>query len=206
MLIHILVNTARGAICNAEDVAAAVKSGQLNGYAGDVWNVQPAPKEHPWRYMKNPLNGGNGMVPHYSGTTLDAQLRYATGTKQILENFFNDKPQELANIIVAKSEYMLLSVLRTRELIGLCRGIRHHVLRPAVKRRILMNCSVHSNPICIVYNIHCTILIAVMHAYSIDVLPDGLSNLERYLSTFFISYGTYGDTGPSRQRVRPGEA
>jgi formate dehydrogenase len=62
-----LVNTARGAICDKDDVAAAVKSGQINGYAGDVWNVQPAPKDHPWRTVKNPLGGGNGMVPHYSG-------------------------------------------------------------------------------------------------------------------------------------------
>ncbi|KAL7277423.1 hypothetical protein ACG7TL_009285 [Trametes sanguinea] len=100
-----LVNTARGAICNAEDVAAALKSGQLNGYAGDVWNVQPAPKEHPWRYMKNTLGGGNGMVPHYSGTTLDAQARYAAGTKQILENYFQGKPQEPANIIVGLGKY-----------------------------------------------------------------------------------------------------
>lgn len=104
MLTRAAVNTARGAICNAEDVAAAVKSGQLNGYAGDVWNVQPAPKEHPWRYMKNPLAGGNGMVPHYSGTTLDAQQRYAAGTKQILENFFSKKPQDPANVIIASSE------------------------------------------------------------------------------------------------------
>ena len=29
-----LVNTARGAICNKEDVAAALKSGLLRGYAG----------------------------------------------------------------------------------------------------------------------------------------------------------------------------
>ena len=81
-----------------------MKSGQLRGYAGDVWNVQPAPKDHPWRYMKNPLGGGNGMVPHYSGTTLDAQKRYADGTKDILENYFNNKPQTPANIIVGKSE------------------------------------------------------------------------------------------------------
>ncbi|KAI0812560.1 hypothetical protein BC629DRAFT_1280122 [Irpex lacteus] len=100
-----LVNTARGAICNAEDVAAAVKSGQLRGYAGDVWNVQPAPKDHPWRYMKNPLGGGNGMVPHYSGTTLDAQKRYAEGTKEILSNFFGNKPQNPANVIIGKKGY-----------------------------------------------------------------------------------------------------
>ncbi|KAH9886014.1 NAD-dependent formate dehydrogenase [Cubamyces lactineus] len=100
-----LVNTARGAICNAEDVAAALKSGQLNGYAGDVWNVQPAPKDHPWRQMKNKYGGGNGMVPHYSGTTLDAQARYAAGTKQILENYFKGKPQEPANVIVGRGKY-----------------------------------------------------------------------------------------------------
>ena len=88
-----------------------MKSGQLRGYAGDVWNVQPAPKDHPWRYMKNPLGGGNGMVPHYSGTTLDAQKRYADGTKEILENFFNNKPQNPANVIIGKSEYNLCYAL-----------------------------------------------------------------------------------------------
>jgi formate dehydrogenase len=63
-----LVNTARGAICDKDAVAAALASGQLSGYAGDVWNVQPAPKDHVWRTAKNPLGGGNGMVPHYSGS------------------------------------------------------------------------------------------------------------------------------------------
>ncbi|OJT03179.1 Formate dehydrogenase [Trametes pubescens] len=100
-----LVNTARGAICVAEDVAAALKTGQLNGYAGDVWNVQPAPRDHPWRHMKNHLGGGNGMVPHYSGTTLDAQARYAAGTKEILERYFEGKAQEPANVIVGLGKY-----------------------------------------------------------------------------------------------------
>jgi formate dehydrogenase len=108
-----LVNTARGAICNAEDIAAALKSGQINGYAGDVWNVQPAPKDHPWRKMKNVLDGGNGMTPHYSGTTLDAQQRYASGTKEILDNFFNNKPQNPANVIIARSAYSYLCIHRT---------------------------------------------------------------------------------------------
>ena len=103
-----LVNTARGAICNADDVAAAVKSGKLAGYGGDVWNVQPAPKDHVWRYMKNPLGGGNGMVPHYSGTTLDAQARYAAGTRSILENYISNRDQEPQNIIIGKSEWIFL--------------------------------------------------------------------------------------------------
>jgi len=100
-----LVNTARGAICDKDDVAAALKSGQLNGYSGDVWNVQPAPRDHVWRTAKNALGAGNGMVPHYSGTTLDAQARYAAGTKSILENYITGKPQDPQNIIVGLGKY-----------------------------------------------------------------------------------------------------
>lgn len=100
-----LVNTARGAICDTDDVAEALKEGIINGYSGDVWNVQPAPKDHVWRTMKNPLGAGNGMVPHYSGTTLDAQARYANGTRSILENYLTNKPQEPQNIIVGLGKY-----------------------------------------------------------------------------------------------------
>ena len=44
-----LVNTARGKICDRDAVVRALESGQLAGYAGDVWFPQPAPKDHPWR-------------------------------------------------------------------------------------------------------------------------------------------------------------
>lgn len=104
-----LVNTARGAICNAEDVAEAVKSGQLNGYGGDVSYPQPAPANHPWRAMRNSWNpdlgGGNAMTPHISGSSIDAQARYAAGVKEILSNIWNKKPQEPANIIVENGSY-----------------------------------------------------------------------------------------------------
>lgn len=78
------------------------------GYSGDVWNIQPAPKDHIWRTMRNPLGGGNGMVPHYSGTTLDAQARYANGTKRILENYLNNKEQDPQNIIVGLGKNLSL--------------------------------------------------------------------------------------------------
>lgn len=100
-----LVNTARGAICNAEAVRDAVVSGHLRGYGGDVWNVQPAPKDHPWRTMVNPIGGGNAMVPHMSGTSIDAQARYAAGTKTILENYFDGKTQKFEDIIVTEGKY-----------------------------------------------------------------------------------------------------
>lgn len=100
-----LINTARGAICNAEAVKEAVESGHILGYGGDVWNHQPAPANHPWRSMQNPHHGGNAMVPHYSGTTLDAQKRYADGTREILFNWLNKKPQNPVNLIVENGEY-----------------------------------------------------------------------------------------------------
>ncbi len=82
-----LINTARGKIANRDDVAAALRSGQLAGYAGDVWFPQPAPQDHPWRTMPN-----HGMTPHISGSSLSAQARYAAGTREILECWFEKRP------------------------------------------------------------------------------------------------------------------
>jgi formate dehydrogenase len=100
-----LVNTARGAIVDADAVAEALKSGHLNGYGGDVWNVQPAPKDHPWRSMKNVLGGGNAMTPHISGSSLDSQKRYSEGTKEILRRWIADEKQDPANVIVTDGDY-----------------------------------------------------------------------------------------------------
>ena len=81
-----IVNTARGKICNRDAIAKALKSGQLSGYAGDVWFPQPAPNDHAWRSMPH-----HGMTPHTSGTSLTAQSRYADGVREILECFFEGK-------------------------------------------------------------------------------------------------------------------
>ncbi|MEX0619963.1 MAG: NAD(P)-dependent oxidoreductase, partial [Solirubrobacterales bacterium] len=82
-----LINTARGKICDRDAVAAACESGQLAGYAGDVWFPQPAPADHPWRSMPH-----HGMTPHISGSSLSAQARYAAGTREIIECWLNDSP------------------------------------------------------------------------------------------------------------------
>jgi formate dehydrogenase len=86
-----LVNTARGAIVVKEDVAEALKSGHLAGYGGDVWFPQPAPADHPLRTATTPFGGGNAMVPHMSGTSLDAQKRYADGVKSILDSYLSGR-------------------------------------------------------------------------------------------------------------------
>jgi formate dehydrogenase len=90
-----LVNTARGKICERDAVVRALQSGQLAGYAGDVWFPQPAPEDHPWRSMPH-----HGMTPHVSGTSLSAQARYAAGTREILESWFAGKPLREEYLIV----------------------------------------------------------------------------------------------------------
>jgi formate dehydrogenase len=90
-----LVNTARGKICDRDAVARALESGQLAGYAGDVWFPQPAPKDHPWRTMPH-----HGMTPHISGSSLSAQARYAAGTREILECWFEGRPIREEYLIV----------------------------------------------------------------------------------------------------------
>jgi len=90
-----LVNTARGKICDEHAVARALESGQLAGYAGDVWFPQPAPRDHPWRSMPH-----HGMTPHISGTSLSAQARYAAGTREILECWLEDRPIREEYLIV----------------------------------------------------------------------------------------------------------
>ncbi|KAJ3281689.1 formate dehydrogenase (NAD+) [Borealophlyctis nickersoniae] len=95
-----IINTARGAIVDREAIREACESGKVAGYGGDVWDVQPAPPDHPWRTMPN-----NAMTPHYSGTTIDAQLRYAAGVKEILNRFFNGDPLNPQDVIVQGGKY-----------------------------------------------------------------------------------------------------
>ncbi|MFY9966297.1 MAG: NAD-dependent formate dehydrogenase [Nitrososphaeraceae archaeon] len=90
-----LVNTARGKIVDTAALVEALEVGQLAGYAGDVWYPQPASKDHPWRHMPN-----HAMVPHYSGTTLEAQARYSNGIRDCLSRFLENRPLEQQYLIV----------------------------------------------------------------------------------------------------------
>ncbi|XP_010251279.1 PREDICTED: formate dehydrogenase, mitochondrial [Nelumbo nucifera] len=91
----LIVNNARGAIMDTQAVVDGCSSGHIAGYSGDVWYPQPAPKDHPWRYMPN-----QAMTPHISGTTIDAQLRYAAGVKDMLDRYFMGEAFPPQNYIV----------------------------------------------------------------------------------------------------------
>ena len=94
-----IINTARGKICDKDAIARGLESGQLSGYAGDVWFPQPAPNDHVWRTMPH-----HGMTPHTSGTSLSAQTRYADGVREILECFFDGTPIRDPYLIVQNGQ------------------------------------------------------------------------------------------------------
>ncbi len=94
-----IVNTARAKICDRDAVVRALESGQLAGYAGDVWFPQPPARDHPWRTMPH-----HGMTPHTSGSTLSAQARYAAGTREILECWFDNRPIRDEYLIVDQGQ------------------------------------------------------------------------------------------------------
>jgi formate dehydrogenase len=95
-----IVNPARGAIADRDAIVRALESGRLAGYAGDVWFPQPAPADHPWRFMPH-----HGMTPHTSGTSLPSQARYAAGTREILESYFAGRPIRPEYLIVEGGAY-----------------------------------------------------------------------------------------------------
>lgn len=94
-----IINTARGKICDRDAIVRALESGQLAGYAGDVWFPQPPPKDHPWRTMPH-----HGMTPHIAGTSLPAQARYAAGVREILECWFEGRPIRDEYLIVKEGQ------------------------------------------------------------------------------------------------------
>lgn len=96
-----LVNTARGRIVDTEALVEALKSGHLAGYAGDVWYPQPAAANHPWRTMPH-----HAMTPHVSGTSLEAQRRYADGIRDCLERYFAGKPLDRDFLIVENGKFV----------------------------------------------------------------------------------------------------
>ena len=75
-----IVNSARSELVVRDAVVRALRSGQLAGYAGDVW-------------------------PHVSGSTLSAQARSAAGVREILEDWFACRPIREEYLIVDGSRH-----------------------------------------------------------------------------------------------------
>src|SRR3954447_14163732 len=82
-----LVNVARGGIVDEGALVEALESGQLAGYAGDVWYPEPAPADHPWRGRPHHM-----LPPDVSGTSLGALRRSAADDRVWVEAYLGGRP------------------------------------------------------------------------------------------------------------------
>jgi len=93
-----LVNTARGGICDPDAIAHALETGKLAGYATDT-RLLPS-----------------GLQVHVAGASLSAQARYAAGTREILECWFDGEP--------IRKDYLIIDRGRLTNAGSRCHGIR----------------------------------------------------------------------------------
>ena len=78
----ILINTARGALLNEEDVAEALKSGKLSAAAADVLNGEPPRAGHPLIGIPNMY-----LTPHIAWSTREARQIICTTSAENLKSF-----------------------------------------------------------------------------------------------------------------------
>lgn len=83
----ILINTGRGQLVNEQDVANALKSGQLGGYGADVLCKEPPSIDNPLLKAPNAF-----ITPHIAWATKDARLRLMSIAVNNLKCFITNKP------------------------------------------------------------------------------------------------------------------
>ncbi|HTA95941.1 MAG TPA: phosphoglycerate dehydrogenase [Verrucomicrobiae bacterium] len=69
----ILLNCSRGELVDTNDIAAALKAGQLGGYGTDVLDHEPPAADHPLLKLPNCI-----VTPHIASRTYESVVRQAT--------------------------------------------------------------------------------------------------------------------------------
>ena len=88
-----ILNAARGALINDDDLAEAIKSGYVAGAAIDVYAEEPPPANHP-------LVGLPGVVhtPHLAASTADAQVNVAIdAAKEVVDALLKGEYKNVVN-------------------------------------------------------------------------------------------------------------
>ena len=69
----ILINVARGAVCDEAALADAIESGKLGGLGIDVYSAEPFPAEHPYTRILSRENVC--LTPHMAWGAYEARAR-----------------------------------------------------------------------------------------------------------------------------------
>lgn len=86
----IIVNTARGAVINERDLAAAIETGKISGAGIDVLAVEPPDDDHP--YMKLMDRPNFILTPHVAWASDPAMQTLADQLIDNIENFVAGNP------------------------------------------------------------------------------------------------------------------
>ncbi len=88
----ILLNTARGPLVNEQDVADALKRGQLRGMAADVVSKEPIDPQNPLLTAPNCI-----LTPHMAWAPIESRMRIQDCTVNSIKAFLNGNPINVVN-------------------------------------------------------------------------------------------------------------
>ncbi len=89
-----LINTARGGLVDEAALAAALRSGHLAGFAGDVLSAEPPPATNPLLDAPNCL-----LTPHIGWASREARQRLLDTCAINLRSFVQGAPQNLVSLL-----------------------------------------------------------------------------------------------------------
>lgn len=91
----IILNCSRGEVVNNEDLAAALESGKVGGYGGDVLDEEPPRPDHPLLTVKHSI-----ITPHIGSRTYESVQRQAMMAAQnLLHLLRGEKPLAQVNAV-----------------------------------------------------------------------------------------------------------
>lgn len=91
----LIINTARGPVANEKDVAEALKTGKIGGYAADVISVEPMQASNPlFEIIDNP---NLILTPHIAWAPKETRMRLLEVAADNLEKFLNGTPVNKVN-------------------------------------------------------------------------------------------------------------
>ncbi|MCD4685303.1 MAG: hypothetical protein K8S97_05145 [Anaerolineae bacterium] len=88
-----IINAARGALINDDDLAAALKSGKVAGAALDVYHAEPPPADHPLLGLPNVIH-----TPHLGASTYEAQTQVGVhAAEKVINALINGEFKNVRN-------------------------------------------------------------------------------------------------------------
>lgn len=87
----ILVNVARGAVCDEAALVEAIENGTLGGLGVDVFEKEPFPAGHPYERVMGRDNVC--LTPHMAWGSVEARARCVATIRENIAHFFGGTPQ-----------------------------------------------------------------------------------------------------------------